>query len=311
MSAESISLRPEQKGGPMTNEHSEAKPESCYEYLDHREIQIELSRLLGETVDFLEENQLAYTLYAGTLLGAVRHGGFIPWDNDVDIGMPRPDYNRLIEVSHKLPKHLKLFSSKNSGMWNQFLKVCDTRIRAQELAYEGLLDEYLWVDIFPFDGVPADDRRRNNHLKRVTSLLKRRCWLALDPKISKSVIKRMVKTTYKCLASGKEKRIEEDLHDLLTAYPYEHSEFIACYAADIAAAWKLPRSEFEKYREIEFDGRMYKAMGCAEEYLTMIYGNYMKLPPEQERISHCMKVWRVGNLQPRCREQLSDSTCIG
>ena len=62
MSAESISLRPEQKGGPMTNEHSEAKPESCYEYLDHREIQIELSRLLGETVDFVEENQLAYTL---------------------------------------------------------------------------------------------------------------------------------------------------------------------------------------------------------------------------------------------------------
>ena len=109
-------------------------------YLTLEQIQHEELNLLIALTTFLEENGLKYSLHSGTLLGAVRHGGFIPWDDDVDISMPRPDYERFLSRCAELPNNLFVINSDNSEFPYRFTKVCTRDVRAQQDVYEKLSD---------------------------------------------------------------------------------------------------------------------------------------------------------------------------
>lgn len=263
-------------------------------YLTLDEIQQELLGILVPLVDFLDSHGLYYGLYAGTLLGAIRHQGFIPWDDDLDICMPRPAYERFLELADELPDPLFVITSKNSGISNQFAKVCTSKVRAQEPSYEGQTDEYLWVDVFPIDGVPEDDDERAAWLSKLTKLGTRRHWLSVNPKASKSFAKRVVKTLYRAFSlPGKAARLDAKLNMLFTKYPYEAHEYVCCYAGGLRKPLKYSKGLFEQYIEVPFDKYEFKAPGCWEEMLSGVYGNYMELPPESKRVTHESKVWRV------------------
>lgn len=122
-----------------------------------REIQSVGFAILKEIHQFCISNSIRYSLYGGTMLGAIRHKGFIPWDDDIDISMPRADYDKFIR-SFKSDNGYLLFSPEHSNSWLTYARVCDTQ---QTIVKNSIIpwcntDTGVWVDIFPLDGAPDD-----------------------------------------------------------------------------------------------------------------------------------------------------------
>ena len=114
--------------------------------------------LLQKTADFCEKNNIRYFLCGGTLIGAIRHKGFIPWDDDIDISMPRPDYDRFISLFNKPENYYQVICMENNKKYGfPFAKVHDTRTFVDELQYAK--DQFgVYIDIFPIDGVGENEQ---------------------------------------------------------------------------------------------------------------------------------------------------------
>ena len=122
--------------------------------------------ILREVSEICSENKIDFYLIEGSLLGAVRHGGFIPWDDDIDIGMPREDYERFLSIiSDKLPSHLSLKSYKfDSDFHSYYARIVDNRTKVipEYLKFSGRYTG-VWIDIFPLDGAPKSALWRKFH----------------------------------------------------------------------------------------------------------------------------------------------------
>ena len=117
-------------------------------YLTTQEIRNELIEVLTSFDEFCRIHELRYSLYAGTLLGAVRHGGFIPWDDDLDVCMPRPDYMELLSLAASIPNGYGLVLPESDGYSCPFCKYVNLGIAAQEPISAGVYEGRLWMDIF-------------------------------------------------------------------------------------------------------------------------------------------------------------------
>lgn len=132
-----------------------------------RELQLRILETLKAVDNVCREHNLRYYIWAGTMIGAVRHKGFIPWDDDLDIAMPRPDYDRLIEhAAEWLPKPYEMVCAENDGVYPlPFAKIQNadtTLIERMHLKYLG----GIYLDVFPIDGVPEGAVARKLHFAR-------------------------------------------------------------------------------------------------------------------------------------------------
>ena len=134
--------------------------------LNIREIQLEEVEILKEFIKFANENNLKYYLSGGTMIGAVRHQGFIPWDDDIDIAMPRPDYDRLINLAKtkKISEELEIKSLELGNLAYPFVKIINKNI---DIVSKSAEDKNLWIDIFPIDAVPSDYEEQKKLIKKV------------------------------------------------------------------------------------------------------------------------------------------------
>ena len=266
---------------------------------------VELS-ILDAFSSFCKKNDLKFMLCGGTLLGAIRHKGFIPWDDDIDVCMPRPDYERLLDMTVRSNSESiegrYIFAAPENGFVRPFCKLIDSNTEVQE-QFTGSSDGMngLWIDILPLDGLPSDyDElvsiyRKRAFLGRCNAL----CYARIGG--GKSLFKRVLKPLPKaiCRAIGPEyftRRIEQ----LCFRHPYETSEYVGVLSNGLyGAGERMRKTGVEKTVLVDFEGSRYPAMSCWDEYLSGIYGDYMQLPPAEKRETHLMSARFLGAEQPK------------
>ncbi len=246
--------------------------------------------ILNHLDSVCEKHNLKYFLSGGTLLGAIRHKGFIPWDDDIDIAMPRGDYHKLIELTKDDDRYKTISHYHTKNYFYPFAKMIDTKTIAREKAiYKWQIDDLgVYIDIFPVDGMPTDYQKRQKHIKKI-EFNKTMLFLSLCKSTPKSLsfIKRILKPFAKQYASivGYKYWLNQ-VEELARKYPLENSEIAGAIVAIYGQREILPSWVFEVGDRIEFEGSMYFAPVGRHEYLTSLYGDYMQLPPIDKRKSH-------------------------
>lgn len=246
------------------------------------------TNILKEIVRICEENNLTYMLIGGTLLGAIRHKGFIPWDDDLDIAMPRKSYDKFLEICKRdLNSQYSLdYHTNNKYYWLPFAK-----IRRKGTVYEEAflrnndnIPKGVWVDIFPLDSVMKE--------KSILQTLQAKLVFSLSILIRYKLgyARPQKKTTkimfnlFKFMSINKLFSIQEKI---MTVWNREEAEYFVNLGSKYG--YKKQTILKEKYLptvKVEFEGNFFNAPKDWEFILKRIYGDYMKLPPKEERVTH-------------------------
>lgn len=239
--------------------------------------------ILTEVDKFCSDNQIRYSISGGTLLGAVRHRGYIPWDDDIDIMMPRPDYDRFIHTFQSQGDLWVQTYMSDESYWQPFAKV----INSKTVLEESSLRTGVFINIFPIDGMP-DEKTTQKLVDRRTHLVFKDLYYDSKTyrfKKGNRVILYLKYLIKKFLSKGRDYAIKE-LEAISRKYPFETSDYAGCIMWGYGLKERMPRTVFESYSKIEFEGRFFSCVANYDKYLSSLFGDYMKLPLVDERISH-------------------------
>ena len=236
-----------------------------------------------------EKNDLYYTLAGCTLLGAIRHKGFIPWDDDIDVLMPRPDFDRLLAMNSietdMLPDNVQITSwNESSGEPFPFIKLIDKNVLIDDKYSHA--DQFLWIDVFPMDGCPESMREFRFFYKRVMCL--RHVLLLKNAKLGegKTITKKLLKPFVKlALASISATELCAQYDKLAKKYPFDGTSQAAGITWGYGPQECINREEWLTPVSVQFEGQVFNAPSNYHEYLSNLYGDYMQLPPENQRQS--------------------------
>ncbi len=263
--------------------------------LSLREIQLKELNILKEVVKILEKHNLKYSLCGGTLIGALRHKGFIPWDDDIDIFMPRPDYDKLIQLSSEIDDvNLKLCCYENGTGFLPICKIKDETIKIIDDAAisEGREQDNIWIDIFPIDALPDNLKQRKKLYKKYS--IYRKLFIISRNKINFSNKKifsiEFIKECIRVLVKPISKFITaKQLIKIATKLDWNNAKYVGDIVWGYGEKEMLNKSDFDDLIDIDFEGNKFKVIKNYDYYLKRVYGNYMELPPENERGGHGIK----------------------
>ena len=253
------------------------------------EIQKLVYEMLKEFHFFCEKHDLRYILAGGTLLGAVRHNGFIPWDDDIDVQMPRPDYERFLQLTAAgMADHMDvIYWETMDNPYFSYAKIIDTRtILIEDISIKN--ESGVFIDVFPTDGLPdsiAEIKKKFQRLDWYKNLLNLRI-----QKIEKGISKfhflikvvaipfaRMFLNTRSIITKINEISKEQD---------FEDCETVAFQVLGYGIKEVTKRSDYNNRILMKFVDDLFYIPSNYDQYLKQLYGDYMTLPPKEEQVTH-------------------------
>lgn len=250
-------------------------------------------KMLKYLHDICVENHLTYYLYGGTLLGAIRHQGFIPWDDDLDVIVPRNDYVKLLEILKDKKKYTLLSYEHIEDYYYPFAKLIDPETRLVEFGMKECSKLGVWIDIFPLDNTSNHKWIRSLQISYVRKLVNLNRYLAANTDMVKKQLDSPKKKLHFWIARRfKSHTLIKYINKKAGAYRNRKTN----YKADIIWCSKDVVFEGDWFGEpslVRFGEGLFYAPTDSDALLTRIFGNYMQLPPENKRHSeHMYSCWR-------------------
>lgn len=244
-------------------------------------IQKKILHILDEVHNICETHEIPYFIIGGTLIGAVRHGGFIPWDDDIDIGMLRRDYEKFLKIAHLLPKPLSLQHPGNDDTYIfPFAKCYDTSTTLIEKTISSFV-RGVWIDIFPLDNCFEVEWAQKAHylsVRAIKTLISHKTKnYRTDGETKTKIIIRSALTKITRIIP---KRVLLSTLDMVLKLKRSTRNG---HVGNLLGRWGIKEiSRFEVFSDrvkLPFSGKMFYAPKGYDEYLKKIYNNYMSPPP--------------------------------
>ncbi|OFI47928.1 lipopolysaccharide cholinephosphotransferase LicD1 [Floricoccus penangensis] len=260
-----------------------------------RDVQIEMLVYIDK---FCRENDIEYSLGGGSLLGSIRHEGFIPWDDDIDIMLYRPEYEKFIKLM--MDKINSDYTLLNFNVKKTLISY--SKIYANKTISLGNLDKMhpdmgVYIDVFPMDKMPESDNERIKFMKKVQNQAENLLSTSFPEYVSGSkaiyaAARLFLRTPRFLLHHGKWNEQAVVLDNLMKTY--EHTDVSKVGFTDSRYREKecFNKDIFSEYEDVSFEKHNVRKIKRHDEYLTQLYGcDYMELPPENKRVNHNYYDW--------------------
>lgn len=256
--------------------------------LEMEEVKDILVGILEYFDEICKKHDIRYSLGYGTLLGAARHGGFIPWDDDIDVMVPEPDYHRFLQLpelqssTSQYRIHTIEMEQRNHEVYPYpFAKLADERTTGIYMRTKDTFGAY--IDIFPVVGIPEDEKECKQYFQEFEkNKLKLSIGYRLDRDMESLFIQKLKKIRrdfyWKRYAEYRER-----LADNIFKYNFEQSSRVNVSYWNYGEKEIFPKNMFENYTKLVFEGKSYPCIEEYDAYLRQMYGDWHQLPPENMR----------------------------
>ena len=252
-----------------------------------RKVQLGQLEIAKEIKRVCDENNIEYWLDSGSLLGAIRHKGFIPWDDDMDIGMKREAYEEFLKIAPvKLKPEFYLQQwETDKGYAFSFAKVRKNgTVYVENYSKKSNTHNGLYVDVFPYDHY-REDSEQGLVLKILKAIIKVKCGVETWKHGERTDFFTLLKNVPSMIIAPfcKKTSLVKKYYEIATRHNNETCEYYFPQGISNYGKWLIPISAMQEMIEIEFEDALFKVPKGYDEYLKHAYGEYMVLPPENQR----------------------------
>ncbi len=267
--------------------------------LSLREMQLKELEILKVYDKFCNKNNLRYSLCGGTLIGAVRHKGFIPWDDDIDVFMPRPDFEKFISMfadNKYIAENYEVASYKLDNLNLPYVKIFDLKTEIDAEYVGDKYEKHLWIDIFPIEGLDSIEINKKIYSKDKflsSILMYKKMTRRLTREQTNSCFKYIMKRCIHYLAKPiSRKHLAKKIDQNAQKINYDDSK----YVGEVIGGYGT-REMFNKPdnfdEKLEFEGCYFNVINNYDENLKNVFGDYMQLPKVEDRKTHSVTIYEI------------------